>query len=361
MINRHRMRFFLAAFLLCLCLYAFPQAPKDTLIVGYTTAPPFIVQNEDELQGINIWLWNEVADELDQPFVLKNMEFAEMLEALRTAEIDLSINPLTITSSRSENMEFTHSYFASNSTIAIAELSSMQKVVGFIKGFLNRNFLRGFIVLMMIIIVFGLAGWYFERRRNPQFRRSYKGIWDGLWWSMVTLTTVGYGDKSPKSIRGKVTALILMFTGLLFISGLTASIASSLTVDRLSEAEVAFEAFKKQKVGTVRNTSSATFLRDQFFRDIELYDGVMPGLYDLRDHKIDAFIYDEPIMKYRLLQDSTFSEISILPAKFDVQFYAFGLPQHKDSLEQVISQKILEIKETQKWKVLLNEYGLTEY
>ena len=355
------MRIVLALCFLCSGALVVAQLPKDTLVVGYTTAPPFIVENNGNLQGINVWLWDKVTDELDQPYVLKNMEFDDMLNALRSGVIDISINPLTITSDRSVDMEFTHSFYASNSTVAIAELSSFQKVIGLVKGFLNRNFLRGFVILILIIIVFGLAGWYFERRRNPQFRKSYKGIWDGLWWSMVTLTTVGYGDKSPKSVRGKVMALILMFTGLLFISGLTASIASSLTVDRLSEADVAFEAFKKQTVGSVRNTSSASFLRDQFFRDIQLYDGVLPGLYDLRDHKIDAFIYDEPIMKYRMLQDSTLAEISILPAKFDIQFYAFGLPKDRDSLEQVISQKILEIKETHGWKVLLNEYGLTQF
>lgn len=355
------MRNFLVLCFLCSAVPVIAQQPRDTLIVGYTTAPPFIVENKGRLQGVNIWLWDKVADELDQPYLLKNMGFAEMLNALRSGDIDVSINPLTITSERSEDMEFTHSYYASNSTIAIAELSSLQKVISFVKGFFNRNFLRGVVVLSLIIIVFGLTGWYFERRRNPQFRRSYKGIWDGLWWSMVTLTTVGYGDKSPKSVRGKVTALILMFTGLLFISGLTASIASSLTVDRLGQAEVAFDAFKKRTVGSVRNTRSADFLRAQFFRNIRLYDGVLSGLYDLRDGKVDAFIYDEPIMRYRLLQDSTLAKISILPAKFDVQFYAFGLPKDHDSLEQVISQKILEIKETRGWKVLLNEYGLTEF
>lgn len=354
------MRYFLVILFMSSSIVAYAQIPKDTLLVGYTMAPPFIVENNGNLQGINIWLWDKVADELNQPYVLKNMEFAEMLDALRSGTIDLSINPLTITSDRSTDMEFTHSYYASNATIAVAETSSLEKLTGFVKGFLNRNFLRGFIVLILIIIVFGLAGWYFERHRNPQFRRSFKGIWDGLWWSMVTLTTVGYGDKSPKSVRGKVTALILMFTGLLFISGLTASIASSLTVDRLNATDISFEAYKKKAVGSLQNTGSASFLKENFFRDIHLYDGVIPGLHELRDQKIDAFIYDEPIMKYRMMQDSTLTDIEILPLKFDIQFYAFGLPKDRDSLEQVISQKILEITETESWQVLLNEYDLSE-
>ena len=80
----------------------------------------------------------------------------------------------------------------------------------------------------------------------------------------------------------------------------------------------------------------------------------------LRDKEIEAFMYDEPILKYRIKEDSTFTKFQILPVKFDVQFYAFGLVKDKTDLEQAISQRILEIMETQEWQVVLNEYGLTE-
>jgi len=355
------MRSIRALFLFLIPILTFAQNSKDTLIVGYTSSPPFIIQNEgQELQGINIWLWQKVSDGLNQPYELKEMDFAEMLDALRTGTIDLSINPLTITAERHKNIEFTESYYASNATVAIAEQSSLQKLLAFVRGFLNRNFLRGFLALALIIIIFGLAGWYFERKNNPEFRETYRGVWDGLWWSMVTLTTVGYGDKSPKSTWGKFTALFLMFTGLLFISGLTASIASSLTVNQLSSADDSFKSFKDQAVGTVNNTSTDGFLRTHFFKNVKLYDGVIPGVYALRDGELDAFIYDEPIMKYRIAQDPSLSEISILPLKFDLQSYAFGLPKQRDSLEQEVSQIILEVIESQSWQVVLNEYGLSE-
>ena len=337
------------------------QGVKDTLIVGYTSSPPFIIQDEgQELKGINIWLWNEVAKGINQPFVLQEMEFTNMLNALKEGTIDLSINPLTITAERHKTMKFSESYYASNATVAIASQSSLYKLLAFLKGFLNTNFLRGFLALILIIAIFGLAGWYFERKKNPNFRKNYKGIWDGLWWSMVTLTTVGYGDKSPISTKGKLTALFLMFTGLLFISGLTASIASSLTVNKLSSTENSFTSFQERRVGTVNNTSTVGFLKNHFFNDIRLYDGVLPGAYALRDGELDAFIYDEPIMRYQVSKDSTLSEISILPLKFDRQSYAFGLPKEKDVLEQVVSQKILEIIESPAWQVVLNEYGLSE-
>ncbi|QLG47003.1 ion channel [Costertonia aggregata] len=174
------------------------------------------------------------------------------------------------------------------------------------------------------------------------------------------MTTVGYGDKAPKSGFGKIAALVLMFTGLLFISGLTASIASSLTVTQLNSDPDSFNEFKERKVGSVKNTGTTGFLKAHFFKDIHLYDNVTEGLIDLKDNKIEAFMYDEPILKYRIQQDSTLGRLNILPVKFDVQFYAFGLAKDQTVLEQAISQRILEIMETNEWQVLLSEYGLTE-
>lgn len=352
-------------FILVLSLFSLStsaQIPKDTLLVGYTAAPPFIVENGEALEGINVWLWKRVANDLDLEYKLIPMNFSRMLDSLSSGSIDISINPLTITSERSKKMEFTHSFYASNSTIAVSQVSSFQKFTQFLKGFFNQTFLKGLLILLLVIFLFGLVGWYFERKKNQEnFRLGYRGIWDGIWWSAVTLTTVGYGDKAPKSRMGKIAALVLMFGGLLFISGLTASIASSLTVNQLNSNPDGFNEFKKRPVGTIDNSSAADFLNEHFFKDIHLYnDGVISGLKSLKNNEIDAFIYDEPILKYRIQEDSTLQGLQLLPIKFDVQFYAFGLAKDKVKLEQLISQKILEIIETQEWQVVLNEFGLTE-
>ena len=199
-----------------------------------------------------------------------------------------------------------------------------------------------------------------ESKIPEHFREGSKGIWDGIWWSAVTLTTVGYGDKAPKSRMGKVAALVLMFGGLLFISGLTASIASSLTVNQLNSDPDSFNEFKDRKVGSVKKTGTAQFLRSHFFRNITEYNGVGNGLIAVKKGDIEAFMYDEPLLKYRIREDASLSNLSILPVKFDVQFYAFGLSKERIALEQAISQKILEIIETEEWQIVLNEFGLTQ-
>lgn len=349
-------------FLVLCCQSVISQTLRDTLVVGYTSAPPFIIDDGNNLEGINIWLWQKVANDLGLEYKMQEFEFSTMLDALENNTIDVSINPLTITSERSKKMEFTHSFYASNATIVVAETSSYQKFIQFVKGFFSTNFLKGLLVLLLIIFLFGLVGWYFERKENPeQFRSGHSGIWDGMWWSAVTLTTVGYGDKAPKTRMGKIAALVLMFGGLLFISGLTASIASSLTVNQLNSDLESFSEFKESSVGSVKNTSTTEFLKSHFFKKIKLFDRVELGLEDLKENNIDAFIYDEPILKYRIQQDSSLSTLNVLPIKFDVQFYAFGVTREKRELERAISLKILEIIETNEWQVLLSEFGLSEF
>jgi len=313
------------------------------------------------LEGINIWLWEQVARELDLPYEIEQMRFPAMLEALKDGSIDVSINPLTITSERSKKMIFTHSYYASNSTVVVLDSSPFQKLMQFFASLFNLNFLKGLFALLFIVSLFGIAIWHFEKKENPQeFRSGWKGIWDGLWWSVVTMTTVGYGDKSPKSRAGKMIALIWMFSGLLFISGLTASVASLLTIDQLKSNPEGFVEYKNAAVGCIANSSTSEFLKERFFKDVHTYETVSAGLTHLKEREIEAFLYDEPILKYRIKQDVNFQDLRLLPFKFDLQFYAFGLPNDRRELKDAISQKILEITESMEWKVILNEYGLSE-
>lgn len=331
----------------------------DTIVIGYSSAAPFIITDNGPPEGISIWLWEQIAKDLNLDYRFVRMNFGDILLALEKGSIDLCINPLTITSDRHERMDFTHSFYASYSTIVIHHLSPIKKFWQFIQSFFSVNFWRAFLFLVSLIIFFGLLAWFFERKVNPeQFRTGYKGIWDGMWWSVVTMTTVGYGDKFPKSREGKFVALIWMFSGLLFISGLTASVASTLTVNQLNWNPVGFSDFKDRPVGTVAHTSTDGYLKNRFFKKVSTFDSVTEGYDKLLHHELDAFMYDEPILRYNLMKDEKYTHLEILPARFDLQFYAFGIPKDNNALRDVLSQKILEYTEKDSWKVVLAEYGV---
>lgn len=57
---------------------------------------------------------------------------------------------------------------------------------------------------------------------------SIQSFPDALWWAVVTITTVGYGDMVPVTAAGRAVGFVLMFGGIAFFSGLTANLASFL-------------------------------------------------------------------------------------------------------------------------------------
>jgi len=52
-------------------------------------------------------------------------------------------------------------------------------------------------------------------------------IWDGIWWALATVTTVGYGDVVPRSVVGRIVAAVVMLVGIGFFALLTAAVAAT--------------------------------------------------------------------------------------------------------------------------------------
>ncbi|XP_078360358.1 uncharacterized protein LOC144644704 [Oculina patagonica] len=65
---------------------------------------------------------------------------------------------------------------------------------------------------------------------SKEFPRKFvNGAWDGFWWAVVTMTTVGYGDSSPKSLPGRLFCFIWIITGINIISIFTALVTATVT------------------------------------------------------------------------------------------------------------------------------------
>ena len=84
-----------------------------------------------------------------------------------------------------------------------------------------------FIFITLILIYFAAVGiYYFENEAQPE---HFSSIFDSLWWAIITLTTVGYGDVYPITVGGKVFTFIILMIGLGIVAIPTGIISSALT------------------------------------------------------------------------------------------------------------------------------------
>lgn len=90
-----------------------------------------------------------------------------------------------------------------------------------------------FLIVSVILIFLTSAGiYFFEHEAQPEV---FKSVFHSTWWSMVTLTTVGYGDVYPITLGGKIFTFFVLMIGVGFITVPAGLIATALTKARNME------------------------------------------------------------------------------------------------------------------------------
>ncbi|XP_046854830.1 uncharacterized protein LOC124447877 isoform X2 [Xenia sp. Carnegie-2017] len=140
---------------------------------------------------------------------------------------------------------------------------------------LGKGLLHGWQVIALTVVLAAISGvfmWLMDRNANPEEfpPHFFAGVWQGFWWAFVTMTTVGYGDISPRSIRGRLYCILWMIIGMIAFSILTANITSSLSQKIIDKEENLFS----KKVGVLGETMDAKAAWAENARVINYYDVV---------------------------------------------------------------------------------------
>ena len=322
-----------------------PALSDRTLIVGTKEAPPFAMKSADGTwTGISIDLWRQIATDLNLKYELRETDLKGLLDGISSGSLDVAVAALTITPEREEAFDFTHPFHATGLGIAMAWKAG-NPWVAVLKRLFSPTFLKVVATLSVLLLAVGMLVWWFERKKNPQQFGGgpANGIGSAFWWSAVTMTTVGYGDKAPVSLAGRVVALIWMFAGIIMISGFTAAIASSLTVTQLESPVKGPEDLSKVRVGTITNSTGASYLQDRRI-GYQTYQTALEGLQAVAEGKIQALVYDAPLLRY-LINQGFKGRLQVLPNTFLRQDYGIALPPRsplRETVNRVLLQKISE-------------------
>lgn len=307
--------------------------PGRELVVGTREVPPFAMRNGvGEWHGLAIELWQRIADDLDLDHRFESRDLAGLLEGLEDGSLDVVAGAVTVTADRESAMDFTHPFFTTG--LGIAVRTQRQGLGGALLALLSTDVLGVIAALALVLMAVGALTWLFERRRNSgQFRGGAAGIGDGFWWSAVTMTTVGYGDKAPVTLGGKLVAVVWMFAGLVLISTFTAAIASALTVTRLESSVAGPEDLPRVRVATVAHSTSALYL-DRRRISYREYDTAERAMNALVAGEVEAVVYDQPILQYLVVEHAE-GQARVLPGTFVRQYYGLGLPRGSELRQQV--------------------------
>ncbi|RKF23286.1 ABC transporter substrate-binding protein [Altericroceibacterium spongiae] len=340
------------ALLLCLILHSGPalaqnsQSPAD-MAIATREAPPFAMKGPDgEWRGLAIDLWRDIAEDRGYSYHFVETDLSGMVEGVADGTYDASVGALTITSGREQQVDFTHPFYATGFGIALRKTPTAW--YSLFQNFFTLNFLKAVLALCALLLFMGLLFWLAERRANEdEFDHSLRGIGSGFWFSAVTMTTVGYGDKAPRTVLGKVIALIWMFGAIIIISTFTGMIASSLTAGRLEGAVSGPDDLPNVAVGSIAGSASDEWLTEEGYGFSDFPD-VESGLAALQDGSIDAFVYDDPLLRY-MVRTSYNQDLRLLPGTFGRQDYGIALPQGS-SLREPIDLALLRHVESNEWR-----------
>ncbi|WP_422079389.1 ion channel [Ulvibacterium sp.] len=334
---------------------------RDTLLVGIYVDPPFVVKESGGFTGVSIDLWEHIASEMDMAY--KYVEFSDAVGIIRSLdydELDISINPLNNSPSRIERFQVSQPFYISSVGVATT-ISGQSQFRIFINNFFSRDFLNIVLLLLAILLTFGTILWFAERKTNKyQFRPGIRGLFDGLWWAAVTMTTVGYGDKAPKTHLGKTIAIVWMFTAIIIISGFTATIASTLTVNTLEADINGLEDLQNAgKIGVVGASDAEYFVQQQDLHPSQVYRTPLQALRALSRKEIEILVSDRTTTEYLIKTNNMENRVRLLPLTFQKQYRSFIMPKSQPIFSEVNKQLIMRIQSVS-WNESLKKYGLDE-
>lgn len=165
------------------------------------------------------------------------------------------------------------------------------------------------VICLLMIAISGFIGWLMETWVNKEaFPRPFLSGWfEGVWWSFVSMTTVGYGDKVPKSVSARLFSIAWIFIGITTFSLITAMLSAEITQANSPPPP----SMEGTRVGAIRYRLYDAILiakHGGVLVDVNM-NNVTEGIHELivklKNKEIDGFVLDRYLLLlfYRIFEN----------------------------------------------------------
>jgi ABC-type amino acid transport substrate-binding protein len=254
-------------------------------------------------------------------------------------------------------LDFSHAFFETGLQIMVPESSEsiLREVISKVFSVIfSPELFYGIAFFFIILIIAAHIIWVLERGKNPQFPDQYaQGVWHSIWWAVVTVTTVGYGDKTPKGNIGRLFGIVWILAGYFVFAYFTASVTTTATVQELHGfIDSPQDLFGKQ-VATIEKSTAAEYLARQGIQAVKVED--VDKAYPLIESgKVDAIVYDAPVLQHYASKMGK-GKVKVVGMLFQEQNYGIAL-QFQSPYREKINIALLKLIESGAYKEIADKW-----
>ena len=340
-----------------LALTSAATAAEAQLKVAVYDVPPYgHVEADGTIDGASVDLWRRAAERLDREYHLVPVAQMEtILAGLQRGDYDAAVGAITITPERLTRVDFSYPAHRSGVAVAVRKASGPLAALR-TYGAVVIELGPLFAVSLGLLMAMGVAMWLVERSRRTATNEetAVASLRDGVYWAVVTMTTVGYGDKTPKTGVGRVLAIFWMMASVALVSILSTTLVSKVTAEQVASGrDIVENDLSRLRLAAVAYSSGAEFLDERRLPYARFAD--LPAALDaLARGEADAVVNSIGALQYAITAGFSRSIESphgvLAPA-----FLGIALPQGS-ALKKPLDEALVEITASSEWRRVEGSY-----
>ena len=310
---------------------------------------PYVIYTDRSYSGFEVELVRLLAARMGMEAEVYAVDtVAKQIDDVTRGVAGVALGGVAITGLREEIVDFSLPVLDTGLTILVPTRGGWglgERILVFLRA-LGASDLPWLLALFgAAVLVAAHLMWWLERRHNPDFAASYlEGIWDSLYWSVVTMSTVGYGDKVARGKTGRVVALFWIALGGLVFASFTASIASSLTVSELRSGIAGPSDLPGHRVATVAGGAGESYLAAVGVGPV-LVDEIGDAYGLLARGEVDAVVFDAPVLRFHAAREGG-GEVTTVGPTFEKVQYGLAVDQNDPELRERLNLALLDLIES---------------
>ncbi|NBV64405.1 MAG: hypothetical protein EBR71_08055 [Planctomycetes bacterium] len=317
----------------------------------------FAALRDEGWLAVALTLFREIAQRLDMHYDLVDFPTMESaMSALSKSEIDLIAVGVDPTPDRETYVDFTHA-FEQSGTSAAVRIDRSPSLTGVWHQVRASQLPRLFLGVLAFMFLIALLMTLIERRNNTQHFGGtwWKGLGESVWWSVTTMTTVGYGDRVPITVFGRIIAGTWMLLAFALMSVLAGVISSELTVNRFRPMLQSLSELPKVRCAAVADSAGAMDGEAQGLK-VRTFPTLKDAVTALATEQVDAVLGDTGALNF-IIRDSFKNELAVLPEPLVVEYVCLSMsPKLPLSIREPLNYWLLRISESPAWQQYRRTY-----